>query len=78
MGSINITVPGDIKLEYKIENTQVVEKIIRIIKGTGEKKKTTTQQGDEEIVGIWKDRFPEDMSSDMIQKNLRITTWKRY
>ena len=31
MGSINITVPGDINLEYKIENNEVVEKIIPIM-----------------------------------------------
>jgi hypothetical protein len=78
MGSINITVPGDINLEYKIENNEVVEKIIQIIKGTGEKKKTEKYQGDDDIVGIWKNRFPGDMSSEMIQKDLRITTWKRY
>jgi hypothetical protein len=58
MGSINITVPGDINLEYKIENNEVVEKIIQLIKGTGEKKKTGKYQGDDDIVGIWKNRFP--------------------
>ena len=78
MGSINITVPGDINLEYKIENNEVVEKIIQLIKGTGEKKKTKKYQGHDDIVGIWKNRFPGDMSSEMIQKDLRITTWKRY
>jgi hypothetical protein len=78
MGSINITVPGDINLEYKIENNEVVEKIIQLIKGTGEKKKTSKYQGDDDIVGIWKNRFPENMSSEMIQKDMRITTWKRY
>jgi len=78
MGSINITVPGDIKMEYKIENTEVIEKIIQIIKGTHEMEKTKKQQGDEGVIGIWKDRFPEDMSSEMVQKNLRMTTWKRY
>jgi hypothetical protein len=78
MGSINITVPGDINLEYKIENNEVVEKIIQLIKGTGEKKKTGKYQEDDDIVGIWENRFPGNMSSEMIQKDLRITTWKRY
>jgi hypothetical protein len=78
MGSINITVPGDINLEYKIENNEVVEKIIQLIKGTGEKKKSGKCQGDDDIVGIWKNRFPGNMSSEMIQKDMRITTWKRY
>jgi len=78
MGSINITVPGDINLEYRIENNEVVEKIIQLIKGTGEKRKTGKYQGDDDIVGIWKNRFPENMSSEMIQKDMRITTWKRY
>jgi hypothetical protein len=78
MGSINITVPGNINLEYKIENNEVVEKIIQIIKGTGEKEKTGKFHEDDDIVGIWKNRFPENMSSEMIQKDLRITTWKRF
>jgi hypothetical protein len=79
MGSINITVPGDLKLEYKLENTEVIEKIIRIIKDTGKKKKTKKKHGDNDIiVGMWKDRFPENMSSEMIQKELRIATWKRF
>ena len=78
MGSINITVPGDINLEYKIENNEVIEKIIQLIKGTGGKKKTKKYQEDDDIVGIWENRFPGNMSSEMIQKDLRITTWKRY
>jgi len=78
MGSINITVPGDINLEYKIENNEVIEKIIQLIKGIGEKKKTKKYQGDDDIVGIWENRFPGNISSEMIQKDLRITTWKRY
>jgi hypothetical protein len=76
MGSINITVPGDIKLEYKLENTEVIEKIIRLIKDTGKKKKKT--HVDNDIVGIWKDRFPGNISSEMVQKELRIATWKRF
>jgi hypothetical protein len=78
MGSINITVPGDLKLEYKLENTEVIEKIIRIIKDTGKKKKTKKTHGDNDIVGMWKDRFPENMSSETIQKELRTATWKRF
>ncbi|NIM15832.1 MAG: hypothetical protein GTO45_27900 [Candidatus Aminicenantes bacterium] len=78
MGSINITVPGDLKLEYKLENTEIIEKIIRIIKDTGKKKKIRKKHGDNDIVGMWKDRFPENMSSEMIQKELRIATWKRF
>jgi len=78
MGSINITVTGNINLEYKIENSQVVEKIIRLIKSTTEKKKTKKIPGANEIVGIWKDRFPSELPSSIVQKELRESTWKRF
>lgn len=78
MGSININVPGDIELEYKIENTEAIEKILRIIKGVSKKEKVKKPQGNDEIVGIWKDRFPEELSSEIIQKNLRMETWRRF
>ncbi len=78
MGSINITVPGNINLEYKIENSKVVEKIIRLIKSTTEKKKTKKIPETSEIVGIWKDRFPAELPSHIVQKEIRENTWKRF
>ena len=78
MGSINITVPGNMKLEYKLENSEVIDRIIQLIKSATTKRRTKIKQEDDNIVGIWKDRFPENMSSEMIQKELRTTTWKRY
>jgi|GEM_PF-3126762 len=78
MGSINITVPGNIKLKYKLEDNKAVEKIIQIIKDTSEKKITKNEHEEDDIVGIWKDRFTENISSEMIQKELRESTWKRF
>jgi hypothetical protein len=78
MGSINIYVPGDIKLEYNIENTEIIKKIIRLIKTASAKKQRKKLQGNDEIVGIWEDRFPENLSSEVIQKNLRSETWERF
>ncbi len=78
MGSINIYVPGNIKLEYKIDNTEVIEKIIRIIKGAAIKKKRKKMDTIDDIVGIWEDRFPGNLSSGIIQKNIRAETWKRF
>lgn len=80
MGSINITVPGNTKLEYKLENSEVIEKIIQIIKKSGEKKNKKFKEHDlqDEVVGIWQDRFPESLSSEVIQRDWRTKTWKRY
>jgi hypothetical protein len=78
MGTISITVPGDMKLECRIENNEIVDQIMRIIKNPGKKKKPTTRHGYNEIVGIWKDRFDKNISSEMIQRNQREKTWKRY
>jgi hypothetical protein len=76
MGTINIDVPGELNLKFKIENMDVINKIIRIVKNTGIKKKMKKTNVD--IVGIWKDRFDENIPSEMIQKELREKTWKRF
>jgi hypothetical protein len=75
MGSINITVPGNIKLKYKLESNEAVEKIIQIIKDTSKKKITKNEPEENDIVGIWKDRFTENISSEIIQKELRTFKW---
>ncbi len=76
MGMISINVPGDMKLDYKIENSETVEKIIKIIKNAGVKKRVKRKDAD--IVGIWKDRFDERLSSEEIQKQWREKNWDRY
>ncbi len=76
MGTINIDVPGDMNLKFKVESMEVINQIIRIMKDTGLKRRT--KNTDDDIVGIWKDRFAENVSSEMIQKEHREKTWKRF
>jgi hypothetical protein len=76
MGTINIDVPGDLNLKFKVESMEVINQIIRIMKDTGLRRKSKNTGDD--IIGIWKDRFDEKISSDMLQKELREKTWKRF
>jgi hypothetical protein len=77
MGTINIYVPGEMDLEFKVESMDVINRILGIIKGT-EQKKADGNAGEDDIVGIWKDRFDENRSSEMIQREWREKTWKRF
>ncbi|MCK4765456.1 MAG: hypothetical protein KAW12_24855 [Candidatus Aminicenantes bacterium] len=70
MGTININVPGDIKLEYKIENVEIIEKVLRVLKDAVKKNKIERKQ--DGIVGIWKDRYDENITSGMIQRMFHI------
>ena len=78
MGIININVPGDINLKFRIENMDVIKTIIQLIKNASAERKKKMRNIDDDIVGIWRDRFDEKISAEMIQKNLRETTWKRF
>lgn len=77
MGTINIYVPGEIDLEFKIESRDVIDRIIGIIKGT-EKQTVYKEEPDDDIVGIWRDRFDERLSSEEIQRQMREQAWKRF
>lgn len=66
MGQIRIVVPGDVNLDYKIDNKDIIDKIVQIIKKSGSREKK--KKNDSEIVGIWHDRFSETTSSAAIQK----------
>ncbi len=78
MGTIIIDVPGDkdLRLEYKIENKEVIDKVINIMKRAG--KKVRRKAAEDSIVGIWKDRFDQDLSSELVQRELREKNWKRF
>lgn len=78
MGTINISVPGDINLRFKIENMDVIKTIIQLVKSAGVARKKKMGNVDNDIVGIWKDRFDENIPSAVIQKELREKTWKRF
>jgi len=78
MGMIKIDVPGDVNLKFKVESLEVINKIIQIMKNTGSGIKKISKGSEDDIVGIWKDRFDEKISSEKIQKELREQEWKRY
>ncbi len=42
MGMICIDVPGNMNLNYQINNTEIINKIVRIIKSTGAGEKPST------------------------------------
>ncbi len=72
MSLVSIDMPDKTRLQYEVENFEIIEKIVQIIKKSGVKKKS------DEIVGIWNDRFTEDVSSEKIQKEYREKTWVRF
>jgi len=74
MGVIIIKVPQDIKLEYEIENSEATEELIRTLKGI----KNESKELEDDVVGIWKDRFNENIDSGDIQRKGRKELWKRY
>jgi hypothetical protein len=78
MGTIIIDVPGDkdLRLEYKLENKEVIDKVINIMKRAG--KKVRRKAAGDSIVGIWKDRFDQGLSSELLQRELREKNWKRF
>ena len=78
MGTINIIVPGDINLRFKVENMDIIKTIIKLVKSAGAAKKKKMKNNDNDIVGIWRDRFDENIPSAVIQKELRKKTWKRF
>ena len=78
MGTINIDVPGDVNLKFKVESMEIINQIIRMMKGTSSDLKKKINNTDDDIVGIWKDRFDKNVSSEMLQKELREKTWKRF
>lgn len=75
MGLIRIEVPGNMNLKYRVEASETIEKIIRIIKAAGEQ---TPKKQTDDIVGIWEDRFEDSIPTEMIQKEFREKTWKRF
>lgn len=78
MGTINIDVPGDVNLKFKVESMEIISQIIRMMKDTGSDLKRKIKTTDDDIVGIWKDRFDKNVSSETLQKELREKAWKRF
>lgn len=78
MGTINITVPGNINLRSRIENIDVINSIIQLVKSAGAARKKKMRNADSDIVGIWRDRFDENIPAEVIQKEFRVKTWKRF
>ncbi len=76
MGTININVPGDINLKFRIENIDLINSIIQLVKSAGAARKKKMRNVDDDIVGIWRDRFDENIPAEVIQKDFREKTWK--
>lgn len=65
MGSIKIKVPGETNLECSIDDTALIEEIIRLLENAD--KKNNTDAVPDDVVGIWKDRFPEDVPTSQLK-----------
>ena len=79
MGKIILKIPKKVKLEYQINDVNEAENLIkRFEKLNKSKKKKRSLKDNEQIIGIWKNRFPINKSSVQIAKELRKKAWTRF
>jgi len=76
MGKIIISIPEDIEIEYAIKNKTTLNKVKEILKR--EKKVLKTKMNNDEVIGIWENRFDKNISSANIQRKFREKIWKRF
>ena len=76
MGKIIISIPEDIEIEYAIKSKTTLNKVKEILKK--EKKVLKTKMNNNEVVGIWGNRFNKNLSSADIQRKFREKIWKRF
>ena len=76
MGKIIISIPEDIEIEYAIKSKTTLNKVKEILKK--EKKVLKTKMNNNEVVGIWENRFDKNISSANIQRKFREKVWKRF
>ncbi len=79
MGTILIDIPGDVNFKLKLNDEKFTDKILRFLEQLGKAELAgTTEKPDDDIVGIWKDRFGGNLTSESIRRDLREKTWKRF
>ncbi len=76
MGKIVISIPEDIEIEYAIKSKTTLNKVKEILKK--EKKVLKTKKNNDEVIGIWENRFDKNISSKDIQRKFREKVWKRF
>jgi len=74
VGLISISIPEEIFLEYTIEEPEDIQRILSIL----HTKSNPGSEKENDIVGIWKNRFPEFVESKDIKKTWRSNLWKRF
>jgi hypothetical protein len=72
MGKLIINGPQNINMEYEVVNLEVIKNLIELFKNT-----EITEKSDDEIVGLWKDRFPSNINSTDIHDTWRNKLWER-
>ncbi len=78
MGTILIDVPGDVNFKIKVKDEKFTAKILRLLEQLRKTESSgITDEPDNDIVGIWKDRFDDKLTSGTIQRDIRKKTWKR-
>ena len=76
MGKIIISIPEDIEIEYSIKSKITLNKVKEILKK--EKKVLKTKMNNDEVIGIWENRFDKNISSANIQRKFREKIWKKF
>jgi hypothetical protein len=76
MGKIIINTLEDIEIEYAIKSKTTLNKVKEILKK--EKKVLKTKMNNNEVIGLWENRFDKNISSANIQRKFREKIWKRF
>jgi hypothetical protein len=74
MGVLTIKGPQEINAEYEVKDLLLIKNMIDSLRSSTKEK----EHIDNDIVGIWKDRFNQNVNSSDIQSELREKVWKRY
>jgi len=76
MRKIIISIPEDIEIEYAIKSKTTLNKVKELLKK--EKKVLKNKMNNDEVIGIWENRFDKNISSANIQHKFREKIWKRF
>lgn len=78
MGVIVIKVPQDISMELEVSDIRQGDGILAMLKSMVKPPARTRKKSSlNDLVGIWSERFDENISSEEIQRTWRRTMWNR-
>lgn len=76
MGAIFIKVPQNIVEAFELADEETAGSLLNLINKLAVKKSPEKTDDDDEILGIWKDRFGDESAAD-IGKRWRSEMWTR-